>query len=625
MHASGRAHLLDPRHQLLQAGGNAFPTLRGSTPLHQTATPWGARAHPVQAGPSAAAPGIRAVGVVPPPRPSGSLEDRFPGLPPGTLADIRASLAGGGGAVDDAAVEAVLRDIFPAACDTTVPPQHATAAAVRGSDGSTGEVSGGGGERATARQRRSPQLSPPFSSGRPSSPHTLAPLRVPPRPSSPLSPPLAAAMAASTSAAAASEAQALLLSVLDAGGDFDAAFALFEEALAAVAQGDSPAPSPTGSRRSSCSAPSSRSHSVASWEGSGGAVPPPSDATLGDAQLAAALAAAETESSDAALAAALAAREEEGLATRRAASALSARVQLTPRVEVGSSGGGGGAAVLPSLTPHAARLAERLACICGAATSPIASQRAYHTRECHQAAYDGARADAGAVREAMAALRERMAREYRAKRHGAAMGGVMAHYADRLRELAGELRAAEGAASAALALSRNPALLQAVGGGGGGGGAAGARAGSGMTPPVADTDFPALPPPPARPGGRGQPQGGLSIAPRPGGGVRGDRGAPAAGATATPELDLHGQHAEEAVALLQGLLPALASEGVRELRVVTGVGGGRAGSGAAPMRARVGAWLRRAAAGAEAALPGVRVGRVEEDGPGALRVRLAPG
>jgi hypothetical protein len=83
-----------------------------------------------------------------------------------------------------------------------------------------------------------------------------------------------------------------------------------------------------------------------------------------------------------------------------------------------------------------------------------------------------------------------------------------------------------------------------------------------------------------------------------GGGGGGDQfpalGTPAAGRSGgTASVDLHGQHADEAVSLLRDhLLPQAADDGVRVLQVITGKG--NHGDGKSRVRNSVGAYLRAA-------------------------------
>ena len=264
-------------------------------------------------------------------------------------------------------------------------------------------------------------------------------------------------------------------------------------------------------------------------------------------------------------------------------------------VAADSRSGGGGLV----LSPMTREILSTLRCICGAAGRSNAStigggySRTFHTRGCYQNAYVTARGAAESARESVKAIQQTMAREYRSKRHGRALGGVMAHYADRLAQENARLRAANTAVSHALVLMHSPGLRAHVTAAGDD--VSGSRGASSSVDPYDPSSFPSLP-----------------------------NNASTAAGSSDNEIDLHGQHASEAVALLESVLPILKSGGQERVSIITGRG---SGGGDASMRRAVHAWLHRhkgggGGSGGSGAV-GIRIRSVQElDSGGGFLVRL---
>lgn len=356
-------------------------------------------------------------------------------------------------------------------------------------------------------------------------------------------------------------------------------------------------------------------------------------------------------------------------ASAAAAAGLLARFRLAPATDVvGSSSGIGGDDVSDGSVPRAAgsplspaqaaaaeELAASVGCVCDAGARGGGS----HSRACNQHAYDAARRESERVCGDMRALRERMRRTWvsgagsgvaSGRHRGAATGGMLMYYAEQLQRLEGARRAADALASAALLRVHNPSLPSLLALAAGPpprrGAAAAART---PTPSPSPTPSPRVSLPRATGGGGGG-GGEWSLA---GGGRSGSSGdadahrpphydggrrgaAPASQQQEEekerepepePQLDLHGQHAAEAVQQLREWLPVLAQGGAGRVRVVTGIGAG--GGAQAPMRRAVYAWLlkqqsatARGGGGGAGAEVGVR-GVEPMEGNGGFVVRLA--
>jgi hypothetical protein len=311
-----------------------------------------------------------------------------------------------------------------------------------------------------------------------------------------------------------------------------------------------------------------------------------------------------------------------------------------------------------ALTPAALELLDSIPCFCGAAPG------GQHSRTCNQKRYDAARERSEALRLRRLEFIRKMVwwgkgGVYTSTAGGASMtvgsiaagetkrhaGAVRAVYLEEAARMDSLRRAADVAASHALFILHNPgsvevtrgsraspAPLSGAVGSGGGGPAGGSRGGApkgsfGGTPSagaspaasggfsggsvvIGGPDSTALDG--TRRGGRGTPSAGGASAVGGGSGGSGDAFPALAGsrtgcgAASTVEIDLHGQHSEEAVALLRTVvLPQCFRDGVSCLRIITGVGhhsssgggrsgrggGGGGGGGDAPMKHKVGQYL----------------------------------
>ena len=171
-------------------------------------------------------------------------------------------------------------------------------------------------------------------------------------------------------------------------------------------------------------------------------------------------------------------REDADVARREATSAadaLRARIALPPRPV---DGGDDAQIGWRALTADTLANAEWLPCICGVRPPQQgggrqqrgdvrAVQPAGHSRACAQHAYDVARARAqeleNRARSELAKLREWRRPTGGGRGSAAAVGGVLAYYSERIRDLRTERAAADRAASAALFALHNPVAASALG------------------------------------------------------------------------------------------------------------------------------------------------------------------
>jgi DNA-nicking Smr family endonuclease len=222
------------------------------------------------------------------------------------------------------------------------------------------------------------------------------------------------------------------------------------------------------------------------------------------------------------------------------------------------------------LLPQAAALLSQLACTCSAG---LASSQAPHSSACRNGLYSQLSQRTSALAARRAELLRTAAATHRdmAKRFAGAAAGV---YAERAREVGAEMRATQELASHVMLMANNPGLC--------------ARGSSGC----------------------GRRAGTLNLGQALGLAV-------SAGSAAQAEVDLHGQHLREAVALLQDtILPQARAGQVRVLRVITGVGNHSQGGGV--LREGVGHFLR----GCVGEEGGLGVLRCVAEGSGAFLVHL---
>ena len=226
------------------------------------------------------------------------------------------------------------------------------------------------------------------------------------------------------------------------------------------------------------------------------------------------------------------------------------------------------------LLPQAAALLSQLTCTCSAG---LASSQAPHSAACRNGLYSQLSQRTSALAARRAELLRTAAATHRdmARRFAGAAAGV---YAERAREVGAEMRATQELASHVMLMANNPGLF--------------ARGGS---------------------GGTGRRAGTLNLGQALGLAVSSAGSASAAQA----EVDLHGQHLREAVALLQDtILPQARAGKVRVLRVITGVGNHSQQGGV--LREGVGHFLR----GCVGEEGGLGVLRCVAEGSGAFLVHL---
>lgn len=219
-------------------------------------------------------------------------------------------------------------------------------------------------------------------------------------------------------------------------------------------------------------------------------------------------------------------------AALRAADAVTRAIRLAPPPATAEDSTTAASPWTPRpLSSKALALAEKIGCKCGAGLASTA-----HSRSCMDGWYAQAREEADQLRQRKRDLLAQAAEVYR-RASGSAAAGV---YAERARDLEGPIAAANELASHALLILQNPRTV-ALNSGGASGGAGSSWSSSGA-----------------------------------------------------PEstVDLHGQHADEAVDLLiHTVLPGAAADGVRELHILTGKGT-HSHKGRPTMKAAVGKCLR---------------------------------
>jgi hypothetical protein len=280
-------------------------------------------------------------------------------------------------------------------------------------------------------------------------------------------------------------------------------------------------------------------------------------------------------------------------------------------VSYSSSASSRSGGVSAGLSPLALELCETIPCACGAGRSVLASPT--HTRACTESWYAAARARVDVLAERRAQQFQK-ANELRSRSGGGAKGvyaAAASAYSSQAHTITQQMEAANEAASHALFILQNPGLLSTGSYGHGSGSSTGSSSSSGSGSG------------PGRGTGAGAGAGagtGAGAASRGSGGhgshssswasVASSRGSSSgsipidlrASSTASgssyeadadvPEVDLHGQHAEEAVTLLRDVvLPQAADNRVRMLRIVTGRGT-HAHGGTSRVRDAVGKFLR---------------------------------